>query len=116
NEYLAEQRRDFTVPVRAEGSPIDRRVWDLVARIPYGQTTTYGAIAADLAEPGVDARAVGASIARNPVCILIPCHRVIGSNGRLTGYAGGLGRKLRLLDLEQERTIRQLTLPLLRLS
>jgi methylated-DNA-[protein]-cysteine S-methyltransferase len=102
-EYLAGQRRDFTVPMRAHGDAIQRRVWDLIAQVPYGSTTTYGALAAQL-KAGLDAREVGAAVGRNPLCILIPCHRVISSTGKLTGYAGGLRRKQHLLDLERAST------------
>jgi methylated-DNA-[protein]-cysteine S-methyltransferase len=98
-EYLAGRRQRFTVPVRADGDPLRQRVWSLLADVPYGHTTTYGAIAAHL--DGVDAQQVGAAIGRNPLCILVPCHRVIGSSGKLTGYAGGLARKRLLLDLER---------------
>jgi methylated-DNA-[protein]-cysteine S-methyltransferase len=99
-EYLAGQRREFSVPMRARGDAIQRRVWDLIAQVPYGGTTTYGALAAQL-NAGLDAREVGAAVGRNPLCILIPCHRVISSTGKLTGYAGGLWRKQHLLDLER---------------
>jgi len=75
-------------------------VWDLVGAVPYGATTTYGELAARLGN-GATAQEVGAAVGRNPVCILIPCHRVIGSTGKLTGYAGGLRRKQFLLDLER---------------
>jgi methylated-DNA-[protein]-cysteine S-methyltransferase len=85
--------------VRANGSEFDRRVRDLIRAIPYGQTTTYGDLARRLG-PGTDPRDVGAAVGRNPLCIVIPCHRVIGSTGKLTGYAGGLARKRALLDIE----------------
>jgi methylated-DNA-[protein]-cysteine S-methyltransferase len=102
-EYLAGQRCEFGVPMRARGDATQRRVWDLIAQVPYGSTTSYGALAAQLGA-GVDAREVGAAVGRNPLCILIPCHRVISSTGKLTGYAGGLRRKQHLLDLERART------------
>jgi methylated-DNA-[protein]-cysteine S-methyltransferase len=103
-EYLAGQRREFTVPIRAHGDPIQLRVWDLIAQVPYGGTTTYGALAAQLGA-GLDAKQAGAAVGRNPLCILIPCHRVVGSTGKLTGYAGGLRRKQHLLDLERASTV-----------
>jgi methylated-DNA-[protein]-cysteine S-methyltransferase len=99
-EYLGGRRRAFTVPIRPHGDALQRRVWDLIREIPYGATTTYGALAAKL-DASVDARQVGAMVGRNPLSILIPCHRVVGSTGSLTGYAGGLGRKRFLLDLER---------------
>ena len=99
-EYLGGRRRRFSVPVRADGDVLQRRVWDLISEIPYGATTSYGALAAEL-EADADARRVGAMVGRNPLAILIPCHRVVGSTGSLTGYAGGLARKRFLLDLEQ---------------
>jgi len=100
DEYLAGERTAFDLPVLARGSLFDRRVWDLAARVPYGRTTTYGDIARRLGG-GVTAQEVGAAVGRNPLCILIPCHRVIGSGGRLTGYAGGLRRKRELLAIER---------------
>ena len=100
-EYLAGARRDFDVPVEAAGSPDQRRVWDLISAIPYGETVSYGELARELGG-GITPREVGASVGLNPVSILIPCHRVVGATGSLTGYAGGLGRKRTLLDLERE--------------
>jgi methylated-DNA-[protein]-cysteine S-methyltransferase len=102
-EYLSGARRDFDVPVDAVGSPLQQRVWDLVTQVPYGQTVSYGELARELGG-GVTAQEVGAAVGLNPVCILIPCHRVVGANGSLTGYAGGLRRKRALLDLEQPVT------------
>jgi methylated-DNA-[protein]-cysteine S-methyltransferase len=100
-EYLAGQRRDFDVPVTAAGSPHQRRAWNLIARIPYGETVSYGELATELGG-GITPREVGATVGLNPVSILIPCHRVVGASGSLTGYAGGLRRKRTLLDLERE--------------
>lgn len=97
-EYLDGRRRRFTVRTRADGSPFRRRVWELIAAIPRGETTTYGAIAAELG--GANPREVGGAVGRNPLSIIIPCHRVVGSTGDLTGYAGGLDRKRRLLEIE----------------
>jgi methylated-DNA-[protein]-cysteine S-methyltransferase len=99
-EYLAGGRREFDLPLQARGSGPQRRVWDLVAEVPYGQTITYGSLTRRL-NCDVSPQQVGAYISRNPLCILIPCHRVVGSNGKLTGYAGGLERKRALLELEQ---------------
>jgi methylated-DNA-[protein]-cysteine S-methyltransferase len=98
-EYLAGQRRTFTVPGRADGDPWQHRVWELIARVPYGGTTTYGELAAALGGD-LDARQVGSAVGRNPLSILVPCHRVVGRGGKLTGYAGGLARKRQLLELE----------------
>jgi methylated-DNA-[protein]-cysteine S-methyltransferase len=98
-EYLAGDRSAFDLAIEARGADFDRRVWDLIMQVPYGQTTTYGDLARRLG--GADPRDVGAAVGRNPMCILIPCHRVIGSTGRLTGYAGGLRRKRALLEIEQ---------------
>lgn len=99
DDYLSGDRTAFDLPARARGSEFDRRVWDLINAIPYGQTATYGDLARRLG-PGTDPRDVGAAVGRNPLCIVIPCHRVIGSTGKLTGYAGGLARKRALLDIE----------------
>lgn len=93
------------IPVKLMGSPFQMLVWEELKRIPYGQVTTYGAIAKGLEEKlgrRVAAQAVGGAVGRNPVSILIPCHRVVGANGSLTGYGGGLWRKEFLLALEQK--------------
>ncbi|HEY7324803.1 MAG TPA: methylated-DNA--[protein]-cysteine S-methyltransferase [Streptosporangiaceae bacterium] len=99
-EYLAGARSEFELPVNVKGAEFDRRVWELLADVPYGATTTYGDLARRLGA-GTDPRDVGAAVARNPLCIVIPCHRVIGSTGKLTGYAGGLDRKRSLLEIER---------------
>ena len=99
DEYLAGDRSAFDLPIVASGGEFDRRIWDLISQVPYGQTTTYGDLARRLG-PGTDPRDVGAAVGRNPLCIIIPCHRVIGSTGKLTGYAGGLSRKRALLEIE----------------
>jgi methylated-DNA-[protein]-cysteine S-methyltransferase len=104
-EYLAGDRIEFELPLSVHGTDFDRRVWDLVSRIPYGQTTTYGDLGRSLG-PGTDPRDVGAAVGRNPLCIVIPCHRVVGSTGKLTGYAGGLQRKRVLLELEHAQVLR----------
>jgi methylated-DNA-[protein]-cysteine S-methyltransferase len=99
-EYAAGTRTTFDLPLRPPfGGPFERRVWSHVARIPYGTTTTYGQIAAELGAPGA-ARAVGAANGRNPLPIVVPCHRVLGARGALTGYAGGLDHKRALLEHE----------------
>jgi methylated-DNA-[protein]-cysteine S-methyltransferase len=100
DEYFAGERTSFELPVRLEGSVWEQRVWAELRAIPYGETTTYGALALRLGAPGA-ARAVGSANGRNPVGIVVPCHRVIGAGGALTGYAGGVARKAGLLDLER---------------
>jgi methylated-DNA-[protein]-cysteine S-methyltransferase len=99
DEYFAGERTAFDFPMRIEGGQFDQRVWRALEEIPYGTTTTYGAIAERIGRPG-RARAVGAANGRNPVAIVVPCHRVIGAGGKLTGYGGGLDRKRLLLELE----------------
>ena len=99
-EYLAGARTAFDLPVRADGDAFQRSVWARIAQIPYGATTTYGAIARAIGQPAM-AREVGAAVGRNPLCIVVPCHRVLGKDGEPRGYAGGLRRKRLLLDLEQ---------------
>ena len=98
-EYFSGDRRKFTVPTAARGATFQHRVWRLLRQIPYGETRSYGELARDLGEPAL-AREVGVANARNPIAIVVPCHRVIASDGSLTGYAGGLERKRFLLDLE----------------
>jgi methylated-DNA-[protein]-cysteine S-methyltransferase len=98
-EYFEDGRRQFVLPLRPVGTPFQSRVWQTLQDIPYGGTTSYGAMAARLGQPGA-ARAVGAANARNPISIVIPCHRAISGDGRLTGYAGGVERKAALLALE----------------
>lgn len=103
DEYLAGERREFDLPVEAAGPPFQERVWQLLGQIPYGTTVSYGDLARELGDT-VTAQEVGAAVARNPVSIIVPCHRVVGADGGLTGYAGGLRRKRILLDLEQDVT------------
>jgi methylated-DNA-[protein]-cysteine S-methyltransferase len=100
-EYLAGERTEFGLPTSATGDTFKQRVWALLNRIPYGETTTYGELAAT-AGAGLTAQQVGAMVGRNPLSIAVPCHRVVGRNGKLTGYAGGITRKRLLLDLEHE--------------
>jgi methylated-DNA-[protein]-cysteine S-methyltransferase len=97
--YFAGELTRFELPLSPRGTEFQRRVWDAVAQVPYGTTATYSAIAAALGRPSAS-RAVGAANGRNPLAILIPCHRVVGASGALTGYGGGLERKRALLDLE----------------
>ena len=98
-EYFAGERTGFDLATAASGDEFQRRVWELIDRIPYGETTTYGAMAAELGDAAL-ARRVGGAVGRNPLSVIVPCHRVVGKDGRLTGYAGGLERKRYLLDLE----------------
>jgi len=98
-EYFTRARRDFDLALAPEGSGFERRVWEEVARVPYGATTSYGEVARRLGDPGLS-RAVGLANARNPIAIVIPCHRVVGADGDLVGYAGGLWRKRWLLAHE----------------
>lgn len=96
--YFAGERPDVTdVPLAPRGTAFQSRVWDVLRDVPYGETRTYGEIAAGL---GSSARAVGAAVGRNPVSVIVPCHRVLGADGSLVGYAGGLERKRALLELE----------------
>ena len=98
-EYFAGERTAFELDLDTRGDAFDRQVWALMAAIPYGQTRSYGELARELGDPGL-AQQVGAAGARNRLCIVVPCHRVVGADGRLTGYAGGLARKRALLELE----------------
>ena len=99
-DYLSGDRTDFDLPIRLDGDDAQRRVWDLLTTIPYGDTITYGELAAALAD-GTTAKEVGQAVGRNPLSIVVPCHRVVGKNGQLTGYAGGVKRKQFLLELEE---------------
>lgn len=98
--YFAGELREFDVPVAVAGTPFQQAVWAALREVPYGTTCTYGDLAAAIGRPTA-VRAVGAANGRNPVCIVVPCHRVVGSGGSLTGYAGGVERKQLLLSLEQ---------------
>ena len=103
--FFRGKRPDFTPPLHPSGTPFRRAVWDILLQIPYGETVTYGDIAHRLAAerrlPGMSAQAVGGAVGHNPISLIIPCHRVVGADGSLTGYAGGLERKAYLLTLEQ---------------
>ncbi|HEX2039294.1 MAG TPA: methylated-DNA--[protein]-cysteine S-methyltransferase [Acidimicrobiales bacterium] len=100
--YFAGELTDFDVEIDLLGTPFQKRVWSALLDIPYGATASYGDVAAAIGQPTA-CRAVGMANGRNPVAIIVPCHRVIGSGGTLTGYAGGLDRKRILLDLERRR-------------
>jgi len=100
DEYFAGERTSFDLPLRPVGSDFELAVWDQLTRIPYGETRSYGYVARAVGEPG-GAQAVGAANGRNPLAVVVPCHRVIGADGSLVGFGGGLPRKRFLLDLEQ---------------
>ncbi len=100
--YFAGELTDFDVDLDLRGTEFQRRVWRALLTIPYGETRSYGEIAEQIAAPGA-ARAVGLANGHNPIAIVVPCHRVIGANGSLTGFGGGLGRKRTLLELEKQR-------------
>ncbi|MEA2412146.1 MAG: methylated-DNA-[protein]-cysteine S-methyltransferase [Thermoleophilaceae bacterium] len=99
-QYFAGERTDFDLDIELGGTEFERRVWDEVRAIPYGQTASYAEIAARVGRPGA-CRAVGRANARNPIAVVVPCHRVVGSDGSLTGYAGGIEMKRALLELER---------------
>ena len=99
-EYFAGERREFDLPLAARGTEFQQRVWAALAKIPYGQTMSYGQVAARLGLVPGASRAVGSANGSNPIPIVVPCHRVIGANGTLTGFGGGIDRKRTLLALE----------------
>lgn len=108
--YFSGREPDFRLPLHFTGSAFQKEVWKILYQIPYGQTTTYGAIARELAKrraasgegaAGMSAQAVGGAVARNEISIIVPCHRVVGGNGSLTGYAGGIDKKIALLKMEK---------------
>lgn len=104
NIYFSGKEPDFLPPLHPIGSAFRQSVWEILLQIPYGKTTTYGEIARQLAEkqklPRMSAQAVGGAVGHNAISIMIPCHRVVGTNGSLTGYAGGIDKKRKLLELE----------------
>lgn len=102
-EYFAGDRTSFGLPLHAAGTPFQHTVWDALVQIPHGETRSYGELAAGIGSPGA-ARAVGLANGQNPISIIVPCHRVIGANGSLTGYGGGLPAKKWLLGHEAQRT------------
>ena len=103
--YFSGEEPNFTPPLHPIGSPFRQAVWQILLQIPYGQTTTYGEIAGQLAKKQgiahMSAQAVGGAVGHNEISIIIPCHRVVGTNGSLTGYAGGIDKKIKLLELEK---------------
>ena len=105
DSYFTGKEPDFTPPLHPTGSEFRKAVWEILLQIPYGQTTTYGEIARQLAEKHglarMSAQAVGGAVGHNKISIIIPCHRVVGTNGSLTGYAGGIHKKEQLLELER---------------
>jgi methylated-DNA-[protein]-cysteine S-methyltransferase len=105
--YFSGREPDFMPPLMPRGSPFQKAIWNMLRKIPYGQTTTYGELARQFALENdgscTSPRAVGGAVGRNPISILIPCHRVLGKNGGLAGYAGGIGKKMKLLRLEGVR-------------
>lgn len=105
-EFFAGQRTEFSVPMRFDGTDFQETVWLALSDIPYGETVTYGELATKCGREGA-ARAIGSAVARNPISIVNPCHRVVGSAGKLTGFAGGLDRKNSLLELEQSHRSRK---------
>jgi methylated-DNA-[protein]-cysteine S-methyltransferase len=101
-EYFARTRTDFDLPLDPQGTAFQRQVWDALLGVGFGETASYGQIAHRIGRTNAASRAVGLANGQNPIPIVIPCHRVIGANGTLTGYAGGIERKQTLLDLEQD--------------
>lgn len=108
--YFAGELTRFELPLRMEGTEFQRQVWATLVEIPYGETASYGEIAERIGKPGA-ARAVGMANGHNPIGIIVPCHRVIGADGSLTGYGGGLDRKQALLQLEKDHLTPRLALP-----
>ncbi|MFJ3821925.1 methylated-DNA--[protein]-cysteine S-methyltransferase [Streptomyces nodosus] len=102
--YFEGELKDFTLELCLAGTPFQRKVWEQLRLIPYGETRSYGELADALGNPGAS-RAVGLANGRNPIGIIVPCHRVVGANGSLTGYGGGLDRKKRLLDFESSAAL-----------
>lgn len=104
--YFSGKEPDFTVPIHLIGTAFQKEVWEILCAVPYGSTTTYGKIAEQIAAkrgiPRMAAQAVGGAVGHNKISIIVPCHRVIGKNGSLTGYAGGIDKKIKLLALEKK--------------
>jgi len=112
SEYFAHQRQNFHLPLKPHGTKFQQQVWQQLHHIPFGQTISYGTLAHMIGQPTTVSRAVGAANSRNPISIIVPCHRVIASNGNLTGYAGGLDQKQWLLQHERADIAVNLSLPL----
>lgn len=112
--YFSGREPDFLPPVRLTGTPFQLAVWGILQKIPYGKTVTYGEIAREIARqrglPRLSAQAVGGAVGHNKISVIVPCHRVVGANGSLTGYAGGIGKKAGLLALENA-DMRSLRIP-----
>ncbi|MFJ5957427.1 methylated-DNA--[protein]-cysteine S-methyltransferase [Paenarthrobacter sp. NPDC092416] len=106
DEYLNDGRERFDVIFEARGNAFQEKVWERLQHIPYGETVSYGELAAEMGDPHL-AQAVGSAVGRNPISIIIPCHRVVGRNGQLTGYAGGLENKRFLLELEEPAAVKE---------
>ncbi len=104
-EFLSGERTAFELPTAAVGNPFQQRVWSMLTEIPFGETTTYGELAERLGDKTL-AQSVGQAVGHNPLSIVVPCHRVVGKDGGLTGYAGGLGRKRFLLELEEPALVK----------
>ena len=100
NEYFSGERKVFELPLAAKGTPFQQQVWQALTKIPFGETWSYQQIADEIGNPKA-VRAVGLANGKNPISVVVPCHRVIGKNGKLTGYAGGVERKAKLLELEK---------------
>ncbi|WP_078073680.1 methylated-DNA--[protein]-cysteine S-methyltransferase [Streptomyces niveus] len=105
-EYLDGERTVFDLPTRTNGDAFQERVWAMLREIPFGATTTYGELAERLGNKAL-AQSVGQAVGHNPISIIVACHRVVGSNGKLTGFAGGLERKQRLLEIEEPQTVKE---------
>ncbi|WP_405607833.1 methylated-DNA--[protein]-cysteine S-methyltransferase [Streptomyces sp. NBC_01508] len=105
-EYLDGDRTAFDLPTRTNGDSFQERVWAMLREIPFGETTTYGELAERLGNKAL-AQSVGQAVGHNPLSIIVACHRVVGSNGKLTGFAGGLKRKQRLLEIEEPETVKE---------
>ncbi|HTF66588.1 MAG TPA: methylated-DNA--[protein]-cysteine S-methyltransferase [Edaphobacter sp.] len=103
NQYFAGERRSFSLPLDMKGTPFQKDVWEALLSIPFGETRSYGQLAKQIGRSSAS-RAVGAANGRNPISIIVPCHRVIGSSGKLTGFAGGLETKATLLNMEKKGT------------
>ncbi|MDR6988595.1 methylated-DNA-[protein]-cysteine S-methyltransferase [Paenarthrobacter nitroguajacolicus] len=106
DEYLEGRRTVFDIPCQTHGNAFQEKVWTRLREIPFGETVTYGALAAELGDANL-AQAVGSAVGRNPISIIIPCHRVVGRKGQLTGYAGGLPNKRFLLELEEPAAVKE---------